>query len=85
MKVVCINNMELGRDSNGKSRLTRLPLTIGKTYDVSFEGEIKVSNVRFYMIEKDNNDKIHITGISDSNGKMTIKRGNSKIESATPN
>ena len=57
MKVVCINNMELGRDSNGKSRLTRLPLTIGKTYDVSFEGEIKVSNVRFYMIEKDNNDE----------------------------
>jgi hypothetical protein len=57
MKVVCINNMELGRDSNGKSRLKRLPLTIGKTYDKVLDGEIKVSNVRFYMIEKDNNDE----------------------------
>lgn len=57
MKVVCINNMELGRDSNGKSRLKRLPLTIGKTYDTVLDGEIKASNVRFYMIEKDNNDE----------------------------
>ena len=57
MKVVCINNMELGRDSNGESRLTKLPLTIGKTYDTVLDGEIKVSNVRFYMIEKDNNDE----------------------------
>jgi hypothetical protein len=57
MKVVCINNMELGRDSYGKPRHKRLPLTIGKTYDTVLDGEIKVSNVRFYMIEKDNNDE----------------------------
>jgi hypothetical protein len=49
--------MELGRDSNGKSRLKRLPLTIGKTYDIVFEGEIRVTNVKFYMLEKDNNDE----------------------------
>jgi hypothetical protein len=59
MKVVCINNMELGRDSNGKSRLNRLPLTIGKVYDTVLDGEIQVSNVRFYMLEKDNNDETY--------------------------
>ena len=57
MKVVCINNMELGRDSNGKSRLTRLPLTIGKTYVSIPKDQIISQNVRFYMIEKDNDDK----------------------------
>jgi hypothetical protein len=51
--------MELGRDSNGKSRLNRLPLTIGKVYDTVLDGEIKVSNVRFYMLEKDNNDETY--------------------------
>ena len=57
MKVVCINNMELGRDSNGKSRLNRLPLTIGKTYESIPEDNIISQNVRFYMIEKDNDDQ----------------------------
>jgi len=67
MKVVCINNVELGRDSYGKPRHNILPLTIGKAYDTvgggkggsdfDLDGEIKVSNVRFYMIEKDNNDE----------------------------
>ena len=36
MKIVCINNKELDRDSNGKSRLTKMSLTIGKTYDAIF-------------------------------------------------
>jgi bisphosphoglycerate-independent phosphoglycerate mutase (AlkP superfamily) len=57
MKVVCINNMELGRDSNGKSRLKRLPLTIGKTYESIPDDQIISQNVRFYAIEKDNDDE----------------------------
>ena len=57
MKVVCTNNMELGRDSNGKPRHKRLPLTIGKTYEIIPEDQIISQNVRFYMIEKDNDDK----------------------------
>lgn len=57
MKVVCINNVELGRDSNGKPRHNILPLTIGKTYENILDGQIIVSNVRFYMIE-DNNEEI---------------------------
>jgi hypothetical protein len=71
MKVVCINNMELGRDSNGKSRLNRLPLTIGKTYESIPDDQIISQNVRFYVfgggggtilpseitIEKDDDDE----------------------------
>ncbi len=57
MKVVCINNMELGRDSNGKSRLKRLPLTIGKTYESIPDDQIISQNVRFYAIEKDNDNE----------------------------
>jgi hypothetical protein len=57
MKVICINNMELGRDSNGKSRLKRLPLTIGKTYESIPDDQIISQNVRFYAIEKDNDDQ----------------------------
>lgn len=67
MKVVCINNVELGRNSNGKPRHNILPLTIGKTYHTYdfynhviqniLDGQIIVSNVRFYMIE-DNNEEI---------------------------
>jgi hypothetical protein len=57
MKVVCINNVELGRDSNGKSRLKRLPLTIGKTYESIPDDQIISQNVRFYAIEKDDDDE----------------------------
>ena len=57
MKLVCINNMELGRDSNGKSRLKRLPLTIGKTYERIPDDQIISQNVRFYEIEKDDGDE----------------------------
>ena len=57
MKVVCINNVELGRDSYGKPRHKRLPLTIGQTYESILDGQIIVSNVRFYMIE-DNIEEI---------------------------
>jgi len=54
MKVVCINNVELGRDSYGKPRHNILSLTIGKTYVSIPENKIISNNVRFYMIEKDN-------------------------------
>jgi hypothetical protein len=57
MKVVCINNVELGRDSYGKPRHNILSLTIGKTYVSIPEDQIISQNVRFYMIEKDNDDK----------------------------
>ena len=33
MKVVCINDSELGKDSYGKPRYKKLPLTRGKTYE----------------------------------------------------
>jgi len=35
MKVVCINNIELSKDSYGRPQHKTLPLTIGKVYDVS--------------------------------------------------
>lgn len=54
MKVVCISNVELGRDSNGKPRHTVLPLTIGKTYESIEYGQTIVQNVRFYLIEDNN-------------------------------
>ena len=57
MKVVCINNIELSRDSNGKPRHKRLSLTIGKVYDTVVEHKIRVDNVTFYMIEKDEDDE----------------------------
>jgi len=49
MKVVCINNMELGRDSYGKPRHNILPLTIGKAYEV-------VDEASDYLLLDDNND-----------------------------
>ncbi len=33
MKIVCINNVELGRDSRGRPRHNIIPLTIGQTYE----------------------------------------------------
>lgn len=54
MKVVCINNMELGRDSNGKPRLNRLPLTIGQIYEADPDGIISLGKVNFYTLVKDN-------------------------------
>jgi len=54
MKVVCINNIELGKDSHGKPRHKRLPITIGQTYeaDLNYIG----SKDSFYMLKKDNNE-----------------------------
>jgi len=58
MKVVCINNVELGRDSNGKPRHNILSLTIGKTYVSIPDDQIISQNVRFYAIEKDNDGEL---------------------------
>ena len=58
MKVVCINNVELSRDSYGKPRHNRLPLTIGKTYEL-LDGQMILQNVRFYMIEDNNGETRH--------------------------
>jgi hypothetical protein len=33
MKLVCISNVELGRDSRGRPRHNIIPLTIGQTYE----------------------------------------------------
>ncbi len=57
MTIVCINNVELGRDSNGKPRHTTLPLTIGKTYKTTLEGQLTANNIKFYMI-RDNSDEL---------------------------
>jgi len=54
MKVVCTNNIELGRDSNGKPRHNTLPLTIGKTYEIDDKETLIVTNVRFYLVEDNN-------------------------------
>ena len=54
MKVVCINNVELCRDPYGKPRHNILPLTIGKVYDTYTSLD---SLIKFYIIEKDNNDE----------------------------
>lgn len=56
MKVVCINNIELSKDSYGKPRHKKLPLTIGQTYEV--EDGIVIGKENFYMLEKDNNEVI---------------------------
>jgi hypothetical protein len=62
MKVVCINNVELDRDSYGKPRHKKLPLTIGKVYDV--RDSYGVDYVTFYIIEKDNNDETNTYAVN---------------------
>lgn len=56
MKVVCINNVELSKDSYGKPRHKKLPLTIGQMYEV--EDGIVLGKENFYTLEKDNNEVI---------------------------
>lgn len=56
MKLVCSNNVELGRDSNGKPRHNILPLTIGKTYEIDEQKTLIVANVRFYLLEDNNGE-----------------------------
>ena len=58
MKIVCINNIEIGRDSNGKTRHKKLPITIGKIYDADPDGIISLGKVNFYTLVKDNEEEI---------------------------
>lgn len=54
MKVVCINNIELGKDSYGKPRHRRLPITIGQIYEAEPDGIILIGEINFYTLVKDN-------------------------------
>jgi len=57
MKVVCISNVELSRDSSGKPRHNILPLTIGKVYKVEESVTTSViPSTNYYLIDEDNND-----------------------------
>lgn len=58
MKIVCVNNIELSRDSYGKTRHKRLPLTIGQTYEATPDGIIVADKISFYMLEKDNEEEM---------------------------
>jgi hypothetical protein len=57
MKVVCINNIELGKDSYGKPRHKRLPITIGQIYEAEPDGIISLGKVNFYTLVKDNEEE----------------------------
>ena len=60
-------------DSTDEQKRHKVEFHISKYQDVKEEKDY------FYLhTEKDNKEKIHITGISDSNGKIPIKKGNSK-------
>ena len=58
MKIVCINNIELGKDSYGKPRHKRLPITIGQTYEAEPDGIISLGKVQFYTLVKDNEEEM---------------------------
>jgi hypothetical protein len=58
MKVVCINNIELGKDSYGKPRHKRLPITIGQIYEAEPDGIISLGKVNFYTLVKDNEEEM---------------------------
>jgi hypothetical protein len=62
MKLVCINNVELGRDSRGNPRHKTLPLTIGKIYEVDDKLVVDSSNPikelsKLVFILSDDNDE----------------------------
>ena len=50
--------MELGRDSYGKPRHKRLPLTIGQIYEAHIDGIISLGKVNFYTLVKDNEEEM---------------------------
>ena len=50
--------MELGRDSYGKPRHKRLPITIGQIYDAEPDGIILLGKVNFYTLVKDNEEEM---------------------------
>lgn len=60
MKVVCVNNIELGMDSQGKPRNRILPITPGQIYETNGFYGYDFSNDKipllsnFYILLKDN-------------------------------
>jgi hypothetical protein len=57
MKVVCISNVELSRDSSGKPRHNILHLTIGKVYEAEESVTTSViPSTTYYLIDEGNND-----------------------------
>ena len=67
MKIVCVNNIELSKDSYGKPRHKRLPLTIGKTYEAEPDGIFVLDKVNFYTLVKDNEEDYNIEGYEENN------------------
>ncbi len=57
IKIVCINNIEIGRDSQGKPRHKRLPITIGQVYDAKLDKTISLNDIKYYTLVTDNVDK----------------------------
>ena len=57
MKLVCISNVELGRDSRGRPRHNIIPLTIGQTYEceTTYTSSNPVKNSKLVFILSDNN------------------------------
>lgn len=52
IKVVCTNNIELSRDTKGKSVHKKLPLTIGKTYILSIPQHVEIykeAGISYYL------------------------------------
>ena len=58
MKIVCVNNIELSKDSYGQTRHKRLPLTIGQTYEAESDGIFVLGKVNFYTLVKDNEEEM---------------------------
>ena len=56
MKIVCVNNIELSKDSYSKPRHRRLSLTIGQTYEAEPDGIFVLDKVNFYTLVKDNEE-----------------------------
>jgi hypothetical protein len=60
MKVVCINNLELSKDSYGKPRYKRIPLTIGQIYEVMSNGIFGFpGKAEFYVIDNNNEEEFY--------------------------
>lgn len=57
VKLVCINNIELGKDSNGKPRHKKLPITIGQIYEAEPDGIFSLGKSSFYTLVKDNEEE----------------------------
>ena len=71
MKVVCINNIELSKDSYGRPQHKTLPLTIGKVYEVSDTSD-KLSPSYIWIDGDDDIVIFEITGLVANRKGFTI-------------